>query len=543
MLNYNKYICQHKVKRFNPALGRYDYFPCGRCLPCLQKKAAVQSKKIETEINKNKYNYLITLTYDPLYIPYVNFKAYFSARDNCFNYPLDFPATKSDSDFFYVEYPSDWREDPLNKVANKYPIVITPENIVNFSLTDNKCLSKYFYTSGKDKDGKLYSLPEDPYAAFSVVNTPDDTQLTQYQKYNKSLKIPVINYYDVKLFFKKIRRSFFKYANKQVIARYESLKYFVLAEYGGKFHRPHYHIVLSTNSEAFSDWLKLQFVKCSDNIKDKRFECSKWQFGSTNFEPIKKSSSLSSYVSSYVAAIYNCPKLYTLPHFRPRTRHSSNYGFEISPDDENFCRTALNMSPPEVINFNILRNGKRSNFTETYQLYNAICPSYPFEAIIDANGYTHIFKIFAKHSLKSRNCKRFFIKRELINYISNRYPALYEQIISSTNCKEIGEKPYFIDKHFDSIYYRFSSLYNKSLTKKLCVESDYQLWRIGLRKCVEMKRLNEFLRYQEIFGHYKSLYLSSNEQDEYSQIALTEAQNSFNRQKNRKLHNDKLIKF
>nr|CAI9750327.1 replication initiation protein [uncultured phage] len=568
MLNYNKYICQHKVKRFNAALGRFDYFPCGRCLPCLQKKAAVQSKKIETEINNNKYNYLITLTYDSTYIPYVNFKSYFSARDNSFNYPMDIPCTLSESDLFYFEYPSDWREDP--------------------------------------------------YSLFPVTDSSVGTQSSQYPKYNKSLKIPVINYYDIKLFFKKIRRSYDKYAAKQVYERYERLKYFVLAEYGGKFKRPHYHIVLSTNSKCFSDWLQKQFVKATHAKDDKRFACSKWQFGFANFEPITKSTSVSSYVSSYVTSIYNCPNLYKLPHFKPRTRHSSNYGVESTSDDECFCHTALNMSPEKVVEFTILRNGKRSNFTEVYNLYNAVAPSYPFESIVSPYGYVKIFKCFARHSNKSRNCKRYFIKRELIdcisnNYpalyeqiitstnckevgelpyyidkhfdsiyyrfsslynnpltkkicttfdyqlsrnckryfikrelidcISNNYPALYEQIITSTNCKEVGELPYYIDKHFDSIYYRFSSLYNNPLTKKICTTFDYQLWRKELRKCVEMKRLNEFLRYQEVFGYYSSLYLSSNEHDEYSQIALTEAKNSFDRQKNRKLHNDKLIKF
>lgn len=543
MLNYNKYICQHKVRRFNAALGRYDYFPCGRCLPCLQKKAAVQSKKIETEINNNKYNYLITLTYDSAHVPYVDFKSYFSSRDNSLNYPLGVPSTFSESDLFYFEYSADWREDPLNKVQKKVPLFITPENIVNFSLTDNRCLSKYLYTFGKDVEGNLYSMPDNPYSLFSVSDSPDDTQVSQYQKYNKTFKIPVINYYDVKLFFKKIRRSYHKYANKQVYAPCEPLKYFVLAEYGGKFHRPHYHIVLSSNSKMFANWLESQFVRIPDGKKNKRFNCPKWSFGHCDFKPITKTNSLSSYVSSYVTSIYNCPALYRLSHFKPRTRHSFDYGHEASPGDEFFCRCALNMSPGEIVKYDILRNGKRRNFTETYDLYNSVAPSYPFESIVSANGYVDIFKIFARHSEKARNVKRYFIKRELINYISTNYHPLYEQIISSTNCKEIGELPYYIDKHFDSIYYRFSSLYNKKITKKLCVQFDYQLWRAETRKCVEMKRLNEFLRYQEIFGYFPSLYFSSNEIDEYSQIALTEATNSFNRQKNRKLHNDKFIKF
>lgn len=68
--------CQHPKLLRNRYTGQWIYTPCGVCDVCRNRKAAVMSERLQIELDKHKYNFFVTLTYDPEFLPTAHFHRY-----------------------------------------------------------------------------------------------------------------------------------------------------------------------------------------------------------------------------------------------------------------------------------------------------------------------------------------------------------------------------------------------------------------------------------------------------------------------------------
>ncbi|UPW41737.1 replication initiator protein [Peromfec virus RodF8_8] len=93
----------------------------------------------------------------------------------------------------------------------------------------------------------------------------------------------------------------------------EKIRYFAVSDYGGKFARPHFHILF-----YFDEYKTFKIF---------RKVCrKKWQFGRVNCSPAKDGAA--AYVSHYVTGVSTTLNILEHPFFRPRSFHSNHFGFE-----------------------------------------------------------------------------------------------------------------------------------------------------------------------------------------------------------------------
>ena len=70
------------------------------------------------------------------------------------------------------------------------------------------------------------------------------------EKYGVDNLIPFLNYVDVQNYIKRLRKHLY-----QILGSYETLHFYAVGEYGPVHFRPHYHILLFTNSKEISEVL------------------------------------------------------------------------------------------------------------------------------------------------------------------------------------------------------------------------------------------------------------------------------------------------
>lgn len=284
--------CQHRsfiTNRYNGARIAVD---CGQCDYCIHKKAQKASMRVKTAGSAFKYSYFVTLTYDNEHVPLMACKVLHSDYDDIIGISGDI--------HFGHEY-------------HKYIPVS------EYQCDDNSMLRHIFFeqvqgTVPFDRELKEYVPVKDNWflsmdAIRSFIYKTQSVDKTDYpasEQYGRDNLIPFLNYVDVQNYIKRLR----KYLYKQ-LGSYETLHFYAVGEYGPVHFRPHYHILLFTNSEEVSKVLRL----CHDKS---------WRFGRSDFQIARGGAS--SYVSSYVNSLSAAPLLYrSCRAFRPRSRASLGF--------------------------------------------------------------------------------------------------------------------------------------------------------------------------------------------------------------------------
>jgi hypothetical protein len=94
----------------------------------------------------------------------------------------------------------------------------------------------------------------------------DKTDYPASAQYGRDNLIPFLNYVDVQNYIKRLR----KHLSLQ-LGSYEPLHFYAVGEYGPVHFRPHYHLLLFTNSEKISEVLRY----CHDKS---------WKLGRSDFQ-------------------------------------------------------------------------------------------------------------------------------------------------------------------------------------------------------------------------------------------------------------------
>ena len=300
--------CQHRsfiTNRYNGARIAVD---CGQCDYCIHKKAKKASMRVRTAGSAFKYSYFVTLTYDNEHIPLMACKVLQSDYEDVIGISGDI--------HFGHEY-------------HKYIPVS------EYQCDDNSMLRHIFFeqvqgTVPFDREIKEYTPVKDNWflsmdAIRSFIYKTQSVDKTDYpasEQYGRDNLIPFLNYVDVQNYIKRLR----KYLYKQ-LGSYETLHFYAVGEYGPVHFRPHYHILLFTNSEEVSKVLRF----CHDKS---------WKFGRSDFQIARGGAS--SYVSSYVNSLSSAPLLYrSCCAFRPKSRASLGFfekGCDFVEDEDPYAQ-------------------------------------------------------------------------------------------------------------------------------------------------------------------------------------------------------------
>lgn len=284
--------CQHRSFITNKYTGARIAVDCGQCDYCIHKKAKKASMRVKTAGSAFKYSYFVTLTYDNEHIPLMNCKVLHSEYEDVLGISGD--SHFGDEHHQYI---------PVSE----------------YKCDDNSMLRHIFFeqvqgTVPFDREIKEYVpvkanwfLSMDAIRSFIYkTQSIDKTDYPASAQYGRDNLIPFLNYVDIQNYIKRLR----KYLYKQ-LGSYETLHFYAVGEYGPVHFRPHYHLLLFTNSEKVAEVLRY----CHDKS---------WKFGRSDFQ--RAAGGSSSYVASYVNSLSAAPLLYrSCRAFRPKSRASIGF--------------------------------------------------------------------------------------------------------------------------------------------------------------------------------------------------------------------------
>ena len=300
--------CQHRsfiTNRYNGARIAVD---CGQCDYCIHKRAQKASMRVKTAGSAFKYSYFVTLTYDNEHIPLFNCKVLHSEYEDVVGISGDI--------HFGDEY-------------HKYIPVS------EYQCDDSSALRHIFFeqvqgTVPFDREIKEHVSVQDNWflsmdAIRSFIGKTQAVDKTDYpasEQYGCDNLIPFLNYVDVQNYIKRLRKHL-----SLKLGSYETLHFYAVGEYGPVHFRPHYHLLLFTNSEKVAEALRYCHGKS-------------WKLGRSDFQ--RSTGGAASYVASYVNSLSAAPLLYrSCRSFRPKSRASVRFfekGYDFVEDEDPYAQ-------------------------------------------------------------------------------------------------------------------------------------------------------------------------------------------------------------
>lgn len=284
--------CQHRSFITNRYTGQRIAVDCGQCDYCIHKKAKKASMRVKTAGSAFKYSYFVTLTYDNEHIPLMNCEVLHSEYEDALS-------ISGDKVFGYERHSyipvSEYQPEDSSRLRHVFFTQV--QGTVPF----DRELKEYVPV----KDNWFLSM--DAIRSFiHKTQAVDNSEYPVAEKYGLDNLIPFLNYVDVQNYIKRLRKYLY-----QSLGSYEALHFYAVGEYGPVHFRPHYHILLFTNSQKVSEVLR----QCHDKS---------WKLGRSDFQSSRGGAA--SYVASYVNSISAAPLLYrSCRAFKPRQRASVGF--------------------------------------------------------------------------------------------------------------------------------------------------------------------------------------------------------------------------
>lgn len=356
--------CQHRSFITNRYTGARIAVDCGQCDYCIHKRAQKASMRVKTAGSAFRYSYFVTLTYDNEHVPLMNCEVLHSEYEDALS-------ISGDKIFGYERH-------------SYIPVS-------EYQPEDSSQLRHVFFTQVQgtvpyDREIKEYVPIKDNWflsmdAIRSFIHKTQSVDNSVYpaaEQYGINNLIPFLNYVDVQNYIKRLRKHLF-----QQLGTYETLHFYAVGEYGPVHFRPHYHILLFTNSEEVSEVLRY----CHDES---------WKLGRSDFQIARGGAS--SYVASYVNSLSAAPLLYrSCRAFRPRQRAS--LGFfekgEVFDENEDPCH-AIEQKIDSVINGRIYNfNGISVKSTPPMSYIRTLLPRFSSARYDDAVAIVRIIRAVA----------------------------------------------------------------------------------------------------------------------------------------------------
>lgn len=357
--------CQHRSFITNRYTGQRIAVDCGQCDYCIYKRAQKASMRVKSAGSAFKYSYFVTLTYDNEHIPLMNCEVLHSEYEDALS-------ISGDKVFGY----------------EKHSYIPVSE----YSCSDSSSLRHIFFTQVQgtvpyNRESSQYEPVKDnwflsmdairSFIAKTKSDTPYGKEGELSVRYGDNL-IPYLNYVDVQNYIKRLRKHL-----KTALGSYETLHFYAVGEYGPVHFRPHYHILLFTNS-----------VQVSKVLRQCHFKS--WKFGRSDFQASRGGAA--SYVSSYVNSLSSAPLLYrSCRAFRPRQRAS--IGFfekgEVFEEGEEVYH-AIEQKIDSVVNGRIYNfNGISVKSTPPMSYIRTLLPRFSSARYDDAAAIARIIRAVA----------------------------------------------------------------------------------------------------------------------------------------------------
>lgn len=256
-------------------VNKYTHEPvvvaCGRCPSCILRRSAVQTNLLTTYSAQFRYVYFVTLTYAPCFLPTLEVSVVETCTDDiadvsCFPDIGDLDAGDPNTYLF------GFRSVPRSASVK----------------LKNSTVERVF----KDPDIR-FTYPMKPKELLSILGKIN---------HNVPNRIPYVCNRDLDLFLKRLRSYYPD----------EKLRYYAVSEYGPTSFRPHWHLLLFSNSERFSETV------CENVSKA-------WSYGRCDASLSRGFAA--PYVASYVNSFVALPDFYTqMPKVvRPKSFHSIGF--------------------------------------------------------------------------------------------------------------------------------------------------------------------------------------------------------------------------
>ena len=368
--------CQHRSFITNKYTGARIAVDCGQCDYCIHKRAKKASMRVKTAGSAFKYSYFVTLTYDNVHIPLMTCSVLHSEYDDVVGISGDIHY--GDEHHQYI---------PVSE----------------YQCDDNSMLRHIFFeqvqgTVPFDREIKEYVPVKDNWflsmdAIRSFIYKTQAVDKTVYpaaEQYGLGNLIPFLNYVDVQNYIKRLRKHLF-----QKLGTYESLHFYAVGEYGPVHFRPHYHLLLFTNSDEVSKVLRY----CHDKS---------WKLGRSDFQ--RSAGGASSYVASYVNSLSAAPLLYrSCRAFRPKSRASVGFfekGCDFIEGEDPYAQ--IEQKIDSVVNGRIYNfNGISVRSTPPMSYIRTLLPRFSSACNDDCTAIARILR--AVHSTPKRIAKFGFI--------------------------------------------------------------------------------------------------------------------------------------
>ena len=263
--------CQHPRTVVNKYTHESVVVPCGSCPSCLLRRSAIQTNLLTTYSAQFRYVYFVTLTYAPCFLPTLEVSVVEACTDDVADVPCVPDINDLDAD------------DP-----NTY--------LFGFRSVPRTA-------SVKLKTSTVERTFKDPEVKFTYpMKSKDILSILEKVNHNVPNRIPYICNRDLDLFLKRLRSYYPD----------EKLRYYAVSEYGPTSFRPHWHLLLLSNSERFSETI------CENVPKA-------WSYGRCDTSLSRGYAAL--YVASYLNSFVALPDFYTqMPKVvRPKSFHSIGF--------------------------------------------------------------------------------------------------------------------------------------------------------------------------------------------------------------------------
>lgn len=368
--------CQHRSFITNKYTGARIAVDCGQCDYCIYKRAQKASMRVKTAGSAFKYSFFVTLTFDNEHLPLMCCKVLRSDYD-------DVVGISGDIHFGYEHH----QYIPVSE----------------YQCDDNSALRHIFFeqvqgTVPFDREIKEYVPVKDNWflsmdAIRSFIcksQSVDNSVYPAAEQYGLDNLIPFLNYVDVQNYIKRLRKHLFK-----KLGSYETLHFYIVGEYGPVHFRPHFHLILFTDSDEVAKVLRY----CHDKS---------WNLGRSDFQ--RAAGGASSYVASYVNSLCSAPLLYrSCRAFKPRARASIGFfekGCDFVEDEEPYAQIERKID--SVINGRIYNfNGISVRSTPPMSYIRTLLPRFSSARNDDSVAIARILR--AVHSTPARIARFGFI--------------------------------------------------------------------------------------------------------------------------------------
>lgn len=260
--------------------GKKHVVPCGSCEVCRTLKRSESLSKLNEETRSRKHTFFVTLTYSDANIPKLYFREYL-------------------------------------------PLSYSEKSVLSYSVPRGYDFKRSFGFAKFLLDGNFSEVAESQALRFNH-RVPYDCLAPVFERLDsvRAPFVPVLNPRDLQLFLKRLRKKIHVFCLTNGLNRDEErLRYYAVGEYGPAHFRPHYHLLLFTDSDAVSEQLI-------------RFVSSCWALGYTNTSRARDGAT--SYVAGYLNSFVYLPRFYTdyCKFWRPFARSSAGLGAPCFGDAE-----------------------------------------------------------------------------------------------------------------------------------------------------------------------------------------------------------------